>query len=834
MRTFSLVFAILFGMRVLTAQTACFIPTPTITWTNISASSLAFSSFNMEVLIDGVFVVDVDFEFDHAEVGFKLGSIEVSPGATLTIKNGSILTNIGADLWEGISVLSGGRVEVYDSEVCGAKTAIGCASTLSTAAEFEVLNSAFRFNENGIVISNYTAGPYPGFVESTHFEGGPLASGGVYTHSSVGIAVSGVDPLSGSGLRIGQASATISPNRFTDLDYGVKAFRTTLEVFNNQFEGIQDINGIGGGYAIEATSQTPGPYYLGVGTSDNFVNQMIDCRYGIFVDGYDSVRVSNNVMSAPTDDFVTGVTIERTRFIIAVLDNEIQQFSQDGILLNDNPGFGGGMLLDAAVSNNAIRGTNQTSRGIFVDEFVGGLTIKQDTIDRVWRGIGIQSSAGDFNIRENQVDFRYPGTSITPEPAAGIYVLSSDEALILRNTISGNCPSPAGGGPCNSYTVANSRIRGIQFNQTFNTRIYNNDIRYAGAGVYVQGPNDEGNMVFNNFFDTYSAVVWDNLPADGFGSTTGPGGPFTNRVYGLTNPTAWSENTFTSSISGYEPFRSWSINAADAATVDWFYQSAPTFDFPVGTIDIAFSVPLPTLLAPIIGSSTNVCGLLRVANENDSILNPGNSSEMLEEPGMSNNALTQRLVKLWIQGDLDSTDATMANLSLMDSSSAWLRTVWQIRTNALRTGGDLNGLGSYGKAAQTYSEEELFQLMQIALDTAAEQSTAVYLAQSMLDWSILQDRWQQPVVSERAKNSMVEQSGFVVFPNPAEHLLNIVSQHGIASIKLYNLRGDQVLELEALDQFAFTLSLEELPRGEYILRAIGMDGKQYATKLLKH
>jgi len=875
------------GMRFVDAQVACPVSPAVDFWSGTTlTSSFAFATYSNSVVVDGTLEVNTTvFTFDGADVGFKAAGskIVVNPSCTLRIINASTLTNLDiANRWLGIEVLPGGRLEVDGSEICGAVTAIHCNSTSSTGAEFDVRNSFLRYNITSMLVGAYTAGQYPGFVHNTHFQQGTLPSMTPST-SFQGFYASSVDPVVGSGLVIGEMVATSMPNRFSELEYGIRVSNSTLEVFNSEFEAIQDIYSSGTGYAVHATEGNPGSFYLGVGFfpgapfGGSLVgNTMTDCLHGVYVSGYDSVVINNNTMTAPTDSFRMGITVERVSFSISVLQNEIREFGKLGILLNGNPGLGGGLGIDAAaVSDNRIRGENLKTKGIFVDELVGGLiggitggiTMKGNVIDRVWRGIGVQSSDATINIRDNQVDFRYPGTSITPEPAAGIYILSSEEALLLRNTISGNCPVPAGGGPCNAYSVANSRVRGIQLNQTINTQVFNNDIEYSGAGAYVQGPNFEGNMVCNNFFDNYTAVLWDNLPTDGFGATDG--GTYSNRVHGLSmfSPYEdWSENTFTSSVPSPPPFRSWSINSADAGSVDWFYQSAPTYDFPGGTIGL---VSL-TALAPTVGDPTLVCSALLFAETIEDIEALGYSEQSGYEQGLNSmirfRASTESLEDyysqvsawhsmgftssvldsvldlvairelehvqaLWLDGDLAGLEAQLASINPAVPQETLLKEVWEIRLAAAKSGSSALGFNSFDtRPFLTSSEVEVLE--SIAMDTALEHTQAAYAAQSLLGWSVLGDRWLLEHEEQKIASTIASANTVRVYPNPAQNTVTIESEQPIADIQLYNVRGELVLNETGSGMFRILIDVRQLASGEYLLKAFHEDGNRYITKLI--
>jgi hypothetical protein len=229
MRCFFLTLVVLMNLRVSISQVfvgTCPIPDPPISWTDEAATSLGFSSYTGNVRIIGTLTIDVTtFTFSGAEVGVLSGGQNiVNPGCTLRVTDGSIITNT-QEIWAGITVLQGGRIEVEESDICGASSALEIQNDVASSvplAEFQIVNSGLRRCGTGIFLqSNFpgTTVTYPGYVVGTHFEGGILPTGGFYSHSYWGIFANFIN--GGAGLTIGADNTIASANLFTNMDYGV-------------------------------------------------------------------------------------------------------------------------------------------------------------------------------------------------------------------------------------------------------------------------------------------------------------------------------------------------------------------------------------------------------------------------------------------------------------------------------------------------------------------------------------------------------------------------------------------------------------------------------------
>jgi hypothetical protein len=70
-----------------------------------------------------------------------------------------------------------------------------------------------------------------------------------------------------------------------------------------------------------------------------------------------------------------------------------------------------------------------------------------------------------------------------------------------------------------------------------------------------------------------------------------------------------------------------------------------------------------------------------------------------------------------------------------------------------------------------------------------------------------------------------------VFPNPATHFISISDATGVTKIILYNMVGGRVREFSDITSDA-RYSLENLPRGMYLVQIVGTNNVNLAVKRL--
>jgi hypothetical protein len=823
----------------------------------VRVSDLGVSEFSGAWEIQDSLIVDIDtLVLNGARLGMLTGSvILVETGSYLRILNGSILTNYQG-LWEGIRLEKGSRIQVNESSVCGARVAI--AATLDyagTPSPVRVRNSLLRYNHIGIVLGEYTAGQYPLYVAGTHFDGGPIPSDSILGSSA--LSFTGVLLRNLVGAEVGDLSTAADSNYFTYHQRGITAINSSLGVYNSVFEQIYNLGLFGNGEAVYSALGNPpgGPYRLQVGTSKLRPTKMKDCRFGVVSSGISNVIVSDNFMWATTDSFEVGIRVTRTDDSVILGENVIADFQDTGIWLSDLPGPGGG-LTAVSVNNSRIVGSGAKTRGVLVSDLEGGVNVRVNEISEVHQGVVLQAIPTGEQVRVdvNKIAHAYAG--LDTEPSVGILVQDVSEPWVFRNQVLGNCPYPAGGGPCTTLTANNGRIRAVQLEQTLNAAVFSNTLRDAGAGLYVYLDNPGGNVVCNNFRDTYSGLVWDSVQREEFGVLIAD----TFRVYGLSPDRAYSENRWTSTVSGVDRIRSFAINTSQMDSLFWFHRNAPTYDFPVGTnITIGSALPIHPELG--VSPSIDICSLLANIGIGERL--PGDSlgfeqmsssreaelsawsatygSAELDHSlyrylraafyaGSSNEAIQAALLRTnipafevlrqhWHAAELEEAQAVWEAISPHNTEEALLHTVWGIRLQTEREG-----------EGSSWSSEDREVLLTIAHTNLADAGSAAILAQSLLGLSLVQDRWE--VADAEALRTAEPQKLPTLFPNPANHSVTLQGAEDLTHVLVLDLMGREVWQARHDGSALLSLSTASWPEGAYLVRLQDGQGQYRTEKLL--
>ncbi|MBI1191784.1 MAG: hypothetical protein GC205_01230 [Bacteroidetes bacterium] len=764
-------------------------------------------------------------------------------------------------MWQGIVVHPGGRLVVDNSDVCGAVTAVKINNGFSTSAgSFDIQNSLFRYNYVNLEVTDYTAGTYPGYVIGTHFEGGSLPPNSCgpgfpvapTSNTFQGVFISQVS--GGDGISIGDAAtAPAAANRFTNMDRGIYALNSELRVFNNEFEDIQDIAGLNLGYAVYAEVNPPGPYELIVGNGSNRANTITDCRFGVYSTGMRLVNVSDNTMSASSGPFEIGVEVNRTSDSIIVAANTIENFTNTGIILDDNPGPGA-TGVDASVNNNTLEGTFDETVGVFVNLLDGGVNVNINSIDQVFRGIVLQSlsTAGQVQVDTNTINFGYAG--ISTQAAGGILSLDVAEPLIYKNIISGNCPYPGGGGPCNTINLNNSKIRGIMLYLSPDAKVFLNYIEHSGAGLYILRDNLEGNALCNEFHDSYSGVVWDNVDTAEFGITVG----VTNRVAGtMLSSTTSSDNRWTSTLGGgFEPVRSFSINGSKAGTIVWYYRNAATYDFPGGGTNL--DIPPATPLDSVIGSTSTICDILedmfregqipqalpqdpsgqreasldRSLASNQTVISPKlyaylrwaysnkvSDSRVETALRLTNIPKLDSIQQAWQAGNLTYAQTLVASLGPINVEELLYKQAWEVRLQK-----------SSGDDGFFWTEEEEESLKSIAQANWEDAGTAAVFAQSLLGLTQIPHEW-DVITDEELRSGSLPVEGPRIVPNPATTTANLLQVHDYHTYEVLDTRGTIQLTGRLNGTWSQTIEFPGLLPGLYLVNLVGKGGQKATLKL---
>jgi hypothetical protein len=818
--------------------TSCALVDSVFNWNNELVSTLGIGVFTGAVRILHTLTVDVDtFVFDGAQVGVLSGSvIVVKSGSVLRIRN-SVLTSFQSR-WQGIVLEPGASLLVDNSSICGADLAIQ-ATGADPVIPVEVRDSWLYRNGGGVWLGGSAVAPYPFAMTGTLLEG-------FGAESQYGVRLSDM-----ASVEVGSALPA-SSNTFRELDRGIWSESSSAQVSNNEFEDIQDLSATGQGYAVWAQCQEAATCILRVGTSVARSNRMKDCRIGVYARGLDSVNVSDNTMWRDSGLFERGVEVSRTQVGIVVGADTLRGFSDRGIYLYENPSPGAvAPMFSATVNGNVLQGAAGAGiRGVLVMDMGGELRVRSNTIQGVLRGITVQDAPLGTQVRvdANEVAYRYLAADGL-NPAAGIALLDVAGPLVYHNNIRGNC-----GSPCSVPTSTTGRIRGMQLFGTSDARVFSNYVEQSGAGLYILQANTEGNAVCNAFHNTYSGVVWDDLPSGGFGISVGS----TFRVFGGL-PDLASDNTWTSSLpTPFEPIRSFSINGSDAATVQWYHRNTPTFDFPAGTnlFDILSGA---TLLSLFSGVESPICDSLAIFGESalvggggsESDFGGGDSPADLSEAWESlldaesswdnpspalysyleqayHQGLTHPKVEAaldrtqirelaglqeaWRRGDPITAQSICNSLSPVNTTEAGLKDLWQIRLSAEQE--DRPG---------QYSGDELEVLNSWAAEDAWHTGSAWVMAQGMLGRSELPGVWNLEATTEN--RLAITDNLATLFPNPAQDVVFVQSSDQASELTITDIQCRVWVREAVPAKQQVAVSVAEIPVGLYLVELRFLDGQ---------
>jgi hypothetical protein len=838
----------------MTRAQVCPVAAPTVFWTNQTTSGLGFpsgSTFSGAAQITGTFTVNVGlFILGGAGLTMQPGSeIIVNPGCTLRINNGSVLT-AQQILWKGIRVQPGGRVEVDQSTVCAAENAIRSnAGFGAVAGSLDLRNADFLFNQVGVRLQNYTAAFYPAVITGCRFEGGSLL-GASTGFSTRGVVASNVGVPGGFGLQVGELSAGSLANSFESFDVGVEGIASSLQVFNATFTDMQDINGFGEGYGVLANASSPGPHFVEVGASGIGAVGMTDCRFGVGVRNADEARVTSLTYANGGGLTERGIQMAGIQDVIAISNTDLSGFTEYGMFLDANPGFGGGTVF-ATVEDNVLNGTLGTSEGIWIDELDGDAWVRRNEVVNVYRAITLQNVGPEPLVEENTVLFFHPGHGVTFQPAFGVGFLNVSAGGDIRdNTITGNCPLAGAFGPCTTGVVDDRRIRGVQMTNTFDVWVDGNEIFYCGAGLYVETSNFEGNALCNYFFDCFTGTVFDALPSTGFGVAVTGGGHYVAAFDIGDHDNA--NNEWVSSISGYLPFRAWSINMAFADSTTWWHDPTPVIrDMPTPTVDREFG---STFLTTNVGSPNNVCfddtgtgrrdsletsmtmrGQLDAIESGTEALSsaPGlytylakrlgsdsGNARILRVADYSNLPLLIAAQRDWHHGTIMDPTAG-ATPAIGPEEEAWMR-AFAIRAAAQSRWLLDPDTSAFHNWTSRLTDDERTYLEALSLEAPSEFGEAVHWAQSFLNRTIIGDRWQDEAARQASQSDRYRTSSFA-YPNPASNSVVLSLEQDGGDLILLDLAG-RVIRQWLNVQNGQVVQWEEVPAGSYFLHYENEEG----------
>ncbi len=787
---------------------------------------------NCSVRISGDFIMMHD-------VTFKDVILSVSPNSKIKLEAENVKLNIDntivgnnidccQDMWDGIytNKISQDVKILNGSVIRNAQNALN----IYWGGSFLVENSTFEDNYKNIYIyhgSPLMQTPYPGVIRNTTFYGNNSLPNHPYQGQST---LTGVEAFRTNNLTIGDPSSASYTNNFENLDCGIKAEQSFINVYNNNFLNINfDTNPLGNtnpmlmfsSTAIFCTNPANETYTWGanIGGTGLMSNNIKNCYNGIYAFGL-YLNVDNN-------------TINTERMAVQGRD------------LYDN----------SSIKNNTIAGsfsaTDHTQIGISIDNIQPRYCrylINSNNINAIYRGITITDANSDvpnglyvvvYSNIINLDGLNYQGSQNSAIKIANCYGISvSDNYLSISN-----------------YTAAaNNLLYGIDIAQTRNASIMNNPyINKYGAGINVFGDCNFTQFNCNTLDNCFYGFLFNHQST------------ITNQgVLDLTNSdNKWIGNYYDAVLLTYRKLWALPSNLL-VPTIRWYVHNNPLPSYQIN--NTAFPNPtnnsiaefinntnaqtscmyLPTplvtsinanereaLYGKIVRDSNNYLqleeqykvydktALYRALQQDSTLLNLSDSCDALYQQyyaaeKVSNIGIVQEIEALIKQGN-DSL-ATLKNATIQDQKmiDEFRKTVNEIY------------LASFAKANYDLTSEQIAILYPIAVNyTPWEGGDAVYIARLMLNLEDNALNVEYSIGPVNPANSETQTLNVKLYPNPAQNQVRIEFNHaftGNTVLEIYGFAGNLISssQLDANAQYVI-VSTKLLENGIYFYRIFAND-----------
>lgn len=803
-----------------------------------------------KVLLNYDFTIDINFTIDASTVAAVPGvTIFVQSPNTLTITGGSVIT-ANTTLWDGIHVDDGAHIIINEaSEISNAYRGVWIDNNATTAADFDITDHSFFCNNDvGLYIDGYTGGLHPGFIEETEFCAPNLLAPLSGELGTAGIVVR--DFLTTNNVIIGDGdpyTPTSDFNYFHELQNGIYAYKASVEVLNNYFDDIRTTTYDGCG--IKAESETNYPAIITVGEifapTGSISNAFEQCDYGLSVETAYAVNAYSNRFgksSASQEIFRNGIDIRGCAYNHFLENNIFINNDRFAIFMSNNTNA------DIDILNNDISSvlsltTSYVRTGIYVSNSTPISTlvqIEQNDISGIQTGIIIRNISDYAEIRENEIDFDFPGGS---NEARGILVENCYDILIEENLpINGNC----------TPTCTDSEVRGIEIQSSEDFRCFKNEIDDCAYGILIYEDNEGGNLVCNVLTDCRYGFGLKSLgdpallgPVHG-GLTAADPYPSDNSWFPSSgSPTTWSNR----SIAFGSP-----ITFGD--DIEWWYRDSGGNEYEMidGAFDLNLSVFPSEDIDPIVPTPLIVdpCDF-DMPYEN--FTNGGGGNERIAELQFLSSYFTKLddliqeeatgipewyflIKRAWHlinseNENLNSEDVTTLEELIENTTLNIQYSIFNALNNleletAAELLADLNPvtvfdqnmhtvLATYIEAIDTsgkvnLSNQDSIDLLNIAMQQAFDGGIAVHIARGLLDTIINNPTGIQ-------ENKLLETNETFVYPNPASNWLNIGNwpENEIGVITFNNLLGQTIFtqQLNCIENTPCAIHVGNLPSGFY-------------------
>ena len=450
---------------------------------------------NTSFYVEGLFTIDSNLTLINCTV-FMAAGAQIIIVSNVMFSLDSNTSIIGCDtMWQGILMEPGAAIEVFNgSKISDANKAI----QIDDECEVYLKNAQLNNNITGI----YTAPDAFANIYSIHgfsITGTTFSFNGSFLPNYIGQPTHGAAPYAGIDLsdvvvNIGEAGA--SANHFLNMNFGIKSFRSIIEVANCDFQNIYSVTGYSS-KLIGTAVVSEGDPVLGVhGTLSVFplssnAGTIINCERGVYASFSDLIVSGCKILNV-----ITGVECTGNKFMRrAIVTENIISARKYGIRFYDNAGAASmsaifnSITINGSTSNGATMGTaisvmekNNTAQANYDISYNAPITI----IDG-HAGIELSSVYKPKVGCNNVLQKIGSGQAIS---TIGIDLKSCVGAQVTQNLVKG-------------YSTTNTSRIGVNTDQSINSLISCNSVDSTGFGFHFTSSNlntnFRGNIMRNHF-----------------------------------------------------------------------------------------------------------------------------------------------------------------------------------------------------------------------------------------------------------------------------------------------------------------------------------------------
>ena len=805
-----------------------------------------------DLYLNGTIIINTDINLTNAN--FYMGQeakIVVNPPYTFSFKNSSIESGCN-HMWDGI-YLSSPESSVVIQNAVHVKDAYNAIVSENGASVF-VTNTIFYQNLKGIVVKNHNGGNVISISKckflSTVDEAGTMPSNLKPPYSDRR-GMTGIEICNVANAQVGGTGIAYR-NLFSNLDYGIDICKSNVNIYNNTFINMTEIEEFTGiGIRIEgniSTQQTVniGGYNIGNTIYSNLFN---NCNYGVKSLG----SVNLNILSDTVTDGCMGFVIDNNNARNIII-------SKNKIFLTR---LGQGIYMSSVGSSRVFVDSNYVSAtslnnyaGIGVEnvmpQIVNGVTIRNNKIVGSFRnGIILTNilkpTILNPNATERSIPYLYKDTILLSNLMIYMpYIYSAISVSGCTNTVlEENVINKIDGFTTTTETRA-LRVNGINISTSTSNHLCDNKITDMGIGIRYQSNCKTATNYQNILNHNYYGFRFDNAAIGHQGHSI----PALSKH--LVYDNQWINNYV---LNGR-------AQGSLSETTKWYYRLGTNFTLKNYQFNITYSnlstyqiTPNQSLSCGYDGSvaigggsggSTNsindnyenenyiinieenryydfvsayrIYGSLAI--ENDDLLN----STIISEINPMNIPLFAKAAEQAAEGLIDMAFTTNCNITPINLIEKNQQIVNQIYLN------------SWAQGRFNLTDDEYYTLLDIASQEYVNGGYGVFGAE------VMTQRFENHLSSKNQFNYRQinlpdsNNNEIILYPNPAKELIFIYSNQKLdnAKVELFSVNGTLVYDcyIVSNSEGMYLLNISTLKSGIYFCIVRTLEGKQFSTKLI--